>query len=60
MHRWMKGDLSGFKIDAEVAESQQVHTNDGVSIPGELGILRQAPDEDDDVGCVDWAELKIG
>ena len=56
----MKGDLSGFKIDAEVAESQQVHTNDGVSIPGELGIFRQAPDEDDHVGSVDWAELKIG
>lgn len=48
------------EVNAEVAEFEQVHADDGIGILGEFGILHQATNEHGDGGTVDWAELKFG
>ena len=60
LHRGTKGDFVSVKVDAEVAELEQVHPDYGVSILGKFGVFRKATDEYGDVGGVDGTELKVG
>ena len=55
----MKRDFASIKVNAEVGELEQVHSDDAVRILCELGIIRQTTNEDSNVGDPDGPELKL-
>jgi hypothetical protein len=52
----MKGQFPGREIDGDVTQFQQVHANDGVDIPGKLGIAGQMANQHDNVVCAGGIE----